>query len=56
MMRIHVGTFDVDDDSVSPFGLTHNHDNCDNAARLFQGQPGVKVRFWCEQGRYRTVP
>lgn len=46
-MRIHVATFDA------VAGQKYNIENCLVAADLFQYQPGVKVRFWCEPGRYR---
>lgn len=46
-MRIHVGTFDSRD------GHDYNMENCEQARALFQAQPGVKTRFWCEKGRYR---
>ena len=45
--RIHVATFDTKD------GDEYNEENCRLAAELFQQQPGVKTRFWCEKGRYR---
>lgn len=45
--RIHVATFDTKD------GNDYNEGNCRLAADLFQQQPGVKTRFWCEKGRYR---
>jgi len=47
-MRIHVATFDSDD------GDKYNEENCRMAMELFQKQPGVKVRYWCEKGRYRA--
>jgi hypothetical protein len=52
-MRLHIATFDSDQDSgrVTGNGLTYNGDNCETARRLFQGQEGVQVKFWCEQGR-----
>ena len=31
----------------------YNKENCDLAASLFQNQPDVKTKFWCEKGRYR---
>jgi hypothetical protein len=46
-MRIHVATFDVDEKE------TYNRENCDSAGKLFQSQPGVTVKYWCEKGRYR---
>lgn len=46
-MRIHVATFD------STEGSEYNRDNCDIARGLFQNQPGVKVRYWCERGPFR---
>lgn len=46
-MRIHVATFDAD------AGRHYNMDNCEIARGLFQAQPGVTVRYWCEKGRYR---
>jgi hypothetical protein len=45
--RIHVATFDSLD------GAEYNRENCWVAQELFQNQPGVKVQYWCEKGRYR---
>ena len=45
--RIHISTFDAED------GEDYNEGNCRLAAELFQQQPDVKTRFWCEKGRYR---
>jgi hypothetical protein len=47
LMRIHVATFDAKGRE------TYNHGNCEIARELFQGQPGVTVKFWCEKGRFR---
>jgi hypothetical protein len=46
-LRMHVATFDAAD------GKAYNMANCSHAAELFEAQPGVKTRFWCEPGRYR---
>jgi hypothetical protein len=46
-MRIHVATFDATD------GESYNSENCRTALELFQRQPGVTVRYWCEKGRFR---
>lgn len=46
-MRLHVATFDSVD------GEKYNAGNCEIARGLFQAQPGVTVRYWCEKGRYR---
>jgi hypothetical protein len=46
-MRLHVATFDTSD------GEAYNRGNCDQAKELFQAQPAVKTKFWCEKGRYR---
>ncbi len=46
-LRMHVATFDAAD------GKAYNLANCDHAAGLFEGQPGVKTRFWCEAGRFK---
>lgn len=45
--RYHVASFDAAD------GAKYNIDNCNIAADLFVKQPGVEVRFWCEQGSFR---
>ena len=45
-MRIHIATFDSKD------GEKYNRENCELARSLFQAQPGVTVKFWCEKGRY----
>jgi hypothetical protein len=46
-MRIHVATFDVNEQDE------YNKDNCEIARSLFQQQPGVKVKYWCEKGYYK---
>ena len=46
-LRIHVATYDADE------GEAYNRENCQIGAELFQSQPGVKVRYWCEKGRFR---
>lgn len=46
-MRIHVATFDATD------GASYNRENCAQARDLFQSQPGVNTKFWCEPGRYK---
>lgn len=46
-MRIHMATFDAGD------GAAYNKENCHITADLFQKQPGVTVRYWCEPGGYR---
>jgi hypothetical protein len=46
-MRLHVATFDSVD------GEAYNRGNCDQAQILFQNQPGVKTKFWCEKGRFK---
>jgi len=47
LARYHVATFDVALDN------SHNQENCEIARQLFQGQPGVRTRFWCEKGRFK---
>jgi hypothetical protein len=46
-LRVHVATFDTDNQG------SYNQENCDLARDLFQKQQGVKVKFWCEKGRYK---
>ena len=46
-MRIHIATFDATD------GENYNKTNCFIAAGLFENQPGVSVRYWCEKGRFK---
>ena len=46
-MRIHIATFNAKD------GYRYNSENCFLAANLFQKQPGVKTRFWCELGKFK---
>lgn len=46
-MRIHVATFDAQE------GADYNSENCALAASLFQAQPGIATRFWCEKGAFR---
>jgi hypothetical protein len=47
-MRLHVATFDATD------GAVYNRENCDQARELFQGQSGLKTKFWCEPGRFHA--
>jgi hypothetical protein len=46
-MRIHVATFDATESEA------YNRGDCEQAQVLFQGQPGVKTKFWCEKGRFK---
>lgn len=46
-MRIHVASFNARD------GEIYNKGNCEQAQLLFQAQPGVKTKFWCEKGAFR---
>lgn len=32
-------------------GVEYRHKNCELAPHLFQAQPGVTAKFWCEQRR-----
>ena len=45
--RIHIATFDASEAD------SYNNENCQQAQTLFQQQPGLAVKFWCEKGRYR---
>ncbi len=45
-MRVHVATFDADEKG------SYNQENCEVARGLFQKQPGVSVRYWCESGYF----
>ena len=46
-MRIHVATFNV------KHGYRYNSENCFIAAELFQNQPFVETRYWCELGQFK---
>lgn len=46
-MRIHVASFNAAD------GEAYNRGNCEQAQLLFQAQPGVKTKFWCEKGVFK---
>lgn len=46
-LRVHVATFDAAD------GERYNRDSCEYTRGLYQAQPGIKTRFWCEKGRHR---
>jgi len=53
-MRIHIATFDASEKSFwGERNDGYNKGNCDLAASLFQQQPGVKTKFWCEKGAFR---
>jgi hypothetical protein len=45
--RVHIATFDVDKKE------DYNKKNCGIAQQLFQNQPGVKVKYWCEKGYFK---
>jgi len=45
--RMHVASFDTAE------GDRYNDENCRAAQTLFQAQPDVKVRYWCEKGRFK---
>ena len=47
--RLHVATFDADENDA------YNRGNCEVARELFQEQPSVAVRYWCEAGRVRRA-
>lgn len=47
-MRIHIATFDADEGKAIGTNKPYNLENCEVARDLFQAQPGVKVKFWCE--------
>ncbi len=53
--RIHIATFDAEVRSGGLGGTAfdYNWANCVIAAELFQAQPFVEVRYWCERGRVR---
>jgi len=46
-MRLHVATFNTTD------GEAYNRENCEVAQHLFQAQPDVKTKFWCEKGTFK---
>ncbi len=45
--RYHVATFDADEKE------DYNRGNCEIAQELFQKQPGVTVKYWCEKSYFR---
>lgn len=45
--RIHVASFDAAE------AKNYNQRNCEIARDLFAHQPGVKVMYWCERGRFQ---
>jgi len=48
--RTHVATFDADTDAKT------NRENCEFVTQLYQAQPGVNVKYWCEKGYYHREP
>lgn len=44
-LAVHVATFDA------TLGEAYNRENCERARALFQAQPGVQTKFWCERVR-----
>jgi hypothetical protein len=51
--RYHIATFDASREAGGGTVFDYNWGNCMIAADLFQNQPGVKVKYWCEKGRFR---
>ena len=52
--RLHIATFDTRSSFfVDERDSYYNKENCDLVASLFQNQQDVKIKFWCEKGRYR---
>lgn len=47
-MRIHIATFDSKEN-----GSTYNQEECMHVVELYQRQPGVVSKFWCEKGPYK---
>ena len=45
--RLHIATFDAKEDEA------YNMGNCQIAQELFQKQPGISVRYWCEKGNFK---
>lgn len=52
-MRIHIATFDASEGFNESNGNDYNSQNCEIAAKLFQAQLGVTVRYWCEKGSFK---
>ena len=46
-LRLHVAAFDATESEE------YNRGNCEQAQLLFQSQPRIKTRFWCEKGRFK---
>ena len=51
--RYHIATFDAGDKSYGGKVFDYNWENCQIVAGLFQEQPGVIVKYWCEKGFYK---
>lgn len=51
--RIHVATFDAQPDDSTQANDAYNQGNCEQARELFGAQPGIKVRYFCEKGRFQ---
>ena len=51
--RIHIATFNSSTKAWKGSVFSYNWENCMLAARLFQQQPSVRTRFWCEKGSYK---
>jgi hypothetical protein len=52
-MRLHIATFDSANEAYGGTSESYNKENCLLAVSLFQAQPNVVSRFWCEKGRYK---
>ena len=46
-MRVHVASFNTTE------GKAYNKGNCEQAQQLFQAQPDIKTKFWCEKGSFK---
>jgi hypothetical protein len=48
--RIHIATFDT---GQGKDNFKYNWKNCMYTAKLYQAQPGILTKFWCEKGFYK---
>ena len=51
--RMHMATFDSDEEMFKGSRFDLNWINCQSVAKLVNSQPEYKTKLWCEKGFYK---
>ena len=51
--RMHMATFDSDEEMFKGSKFDLNWINCQSVAKLVNSQPEYKTKLWCEKGFYK---